>query len=683
MFTRGNGLNTRLSARREGHRNVMMSKTKPTGLLLALQALAAGQAAQTHAWTVDPNLQVISATSRVGMNADCALSTYLANMPDHGALISAHRKCLSGETVQRTVSFGGTEFAIELTPLYGSENGAVLGCVGTAVNTTHAHQAAYQARQDRRFRFALVSLWDEIMKQTPGTEVYRRTMKLAAETVPGAKTAILWMRKPNGMFSPIATSGFNQVAFAEIEFAELDIMRWSKKERTVKDFATYGPANPEMMAKLRKVGDLERITATLSIPIYVQGSVRAFLSFQDYKRGAVFSEDAEDMARVFAHQLGNLIEYAELERTLRSQQKQLLEHVQSYRRLTSFSSEIETISNVDTLITFGLDALLNILEFDAAVFGEVRGTQLVFNRLRGKRTLGLVAGLDRPLELSDSAHGTVVRTGEYLYVEGDEMRVNTTVKATEANMQNLLIFPVKANGQTKYTVAFTTITPRPGPTDEQIQIAQTFIKRLENALERMFHVKQIESTQDATFSILGRALEFRDAETRGHTGRVIAMTRVVADHLNMKAEQRRNFVWGAYLHDIGKLGIPDRVLQKPGPLTPAEFDIIKKHTEFGVEMLDGIDFLPSETLEIIKHHHERWDGTGYPSGLKGEEIPFLARLFSLIDVYDALTHERYYKEAWAHEHAIDQILEQSGSAFDPSLAGLFATIAEMAHQKKQ
>src|SRR5690625_1535156 len=121
----------------------MMSKTKPTGLLLALQTLAAGQAAQTHAWTVDPNLQVVSATSRVGMNTECALSTYLANMPDHGALTSAHRRCLGGETVQRTVSFDGNEFAIELTPLYGGENGAVLGCVGTAVSTTHTHRAAY------------------------------------------------------------------------------------------------------------------------------------------------------------------------------------------------------------------------------------------------------------------------------------------------------------------------------------------------------------------------------------------------------------------------------------------------------------------------------------------------------------------------------------------------------------
>lgn len=661
-----------------------MTKVTPTGLLLALQAMTTpDQATRTHAWTVDNNLQVTSATSQVGTSKNCALSTYLANMPDHGALMAAHRVCLSGQAVQHNVVLDGQEFTIDLTPLYSDENGNITGCVASAINTQHARQAAYQAKQDRRFRFALVSLWDEIMKDEPGPSVFRRVMKIAAETVPGAKTAILWMRKPNGMFSPIATSGFNQSVFETVEFSELEIMRWSKKEKTVKDFEAFAKANPETMERLRQAGDLERITDSLSTPIYARGKLHGFLSFQKYRRGAVFSEDAADMARVFAYQLGNLIEQAELEQRLRGQQKELLAHVENYKRLTSFSSEIETISDVDTLIPFGLDALLNILEFDSAVFGEVIGNQLVFSRLRGKRTLGLVAGLDTPLDLHDSVHGTVVRSGEYLYVEGEAMRNNEIVKLTDANMKNLLVFPVKVKDETKYTVAFTTIHDRPGPTAEQIQIAQTFIRRLEHALERMFHVEQIESTQDATFSILGRALEFRDAETRGHTERVIALTRTVANHLSMNPEQRRNFIWGAYLHDIGKLGIPDRVLQKPGPLTPSEFDIIKKHTEFGVEMLQGIDFLPQETLEVIRHHHERWDGTGYPDGLRGEEIPFLARLFSLIDVYDALTHERYYKEAWAHEHAIDQILEQSGSAFDPSLAGLFATIAELAHQKKQ
>lgn len=663
----------------------MSTTTRPT-LLGSLIASATGEEVEPLAWTVNADLQVTSLSSFAGApgaREPLTLQQYLVGMPKRDYLTEAHNACLSGTPSHAQVVIDGAEFRIQLSPLYGGDPNDIRGCVATAFNIAKTKRAEIQARHDRRFRVALVSLWDEIMKNAPGTEVYRRAMKIAAETVPGAKTAILWMRKLNGMFSPIATSGFNQSAFAEIEFSELEIMRWSKKETTVADFKTYAKENPKVMAQLRAAGDLERITATLSIPIYAQGAVHAFLSFQDYRPGASFSEDAADMARVFAYQLGNLIEHGELERQLRQKQSELLAHVQNYKRLTSFSAEIETITNIDTLISFGLDALLNILGFDSAVFGEVQGDQLVFKRLRGKRTLGLVAGLDNPLSLADSAHGTVVRTGNHLYIEGSEMHDDRVVKVTDKNMQNLLVFPVQVKDETKYTVAFTTITKRPGPTTEQIQIAKMFIRRLERASERMFHVEQIDATQDAIFSILGRALEFRDAETHGHTDRVIALTRTVADHLSMGAEQRRNFIWGAYLHDIGKLGIPDRVLQKPGPLTPAEFDIIKEHTEFGVEMLAGIDFLPQETLDIILHHHERWDGMGYPAGLAGEDIPFLARLFSLIDVYDALTNDRYYKEAWGHDSAIDQILSQSGTAFDPSLAGLFANIAEIAHREKE
>ncbi|HEX2979140.1 MAG TPA: HD domain-containing phosphohydrolase, partial [Anaerolineaceae bacterium] len=129
---------------------------------------------------------------------------------------------------------------------------------------------------------------------------------------------------------------------------------------------------------------------------------------------------------------------------------------------------------------------------------------------------------------------------------------------------------------------------------------------------------------------------------------------------------------GALLHDIGKMGIPDNILLKPGPLTPDEWEVIRKHPVYAYELLSPIEFLRS-ALDIPFAHHERWDGNGYPRGLKGEQIPIAARIFSIIDVYDALVNERPYREAWHRERVLAYLSGQSGKHFDPKVVDLFLT----------
>jgi HD-GYP domain-containing protein (c-di-GMP phosphodiesterase class II) len=129
--------------------------------------------------------------------------------------------------------------------------------------------------------------------------------------------------------------------------------------------------------------------------------------------------------------------------------------------------------------------------------------------------------------------------------------------------------------------------------------------------------------------------------------------------------------WGSYLHDTGKIAIPDSILFKPGPLTREEIALMQTHTLRGEAMLRELGFLPEPVLELVRHHHENWDGQGYPDRLKGEQIPLLARIFSLADVYDALTNIRPYKPAWTHEQACANIAGESGRKFEPELPGLF------------
>lgn len=189
-------------------------------------------------------------------------------------------------------------------------------------------------------------------------------------------------------------------------------------------------------------------------------------------------------------------------------------------------------------------------------------------------------------------------------------------------------------------------------------------------------VREIHATFEGTILALGRALEFRDFETKGHTERVVAWSDHLTESFEMDVPMRRAVRWGAYLHDIGKLAVSDDILLKPGRLDEREWELMRSHADLGDQMLNAVPALPQETLAMIRWHHERWDGSGYPDGIAGEEIPLPARIFALIDVYDALTNRRPYKEAWSREAARAEIARASGTQFDPDLAQRFLAIEE-------
>ncbi|MCX7796396.1 MAG: PAS domain S-box protein [bacterium] len=185
--------------------------------------------------------------------------------------------------------------------------------------------------------------------------------------------------------------------------------------------------------------------------------------------------------------------------------------------------------------------------------------------------------------------------------------------------------------------------------------------------------RKLEKAYDATIRSWGKILELRDKETEGHTERVVDLTIALAKRLGLKDEEVINIRRGAFLHDIGKLSVPDSILLKPGKLNAEEWEIIKKHPVIAYEALSSIEDL-KPTLDIPYCHHENWDGTGYPRGLKGEEIPLSARIFAIADVWDALTSDRPYRPAWSKEEALRYIKEQAGKHFDPKIVEVFLEI---------
>jgi PAS domain S-box-containing protein/putative nucleotidyltransferase with HDIG domain len=181
---------------------------------------------------------------------------------------------------------------------------------------------------------------------------------------------------------------------------------------------------------------------------------------------------------------------------------------------------------------------------------------------------------------------------------------------------------------------------------------------------------ELADAYDATIEGWSRALDLRDKETEGHTKRVTEMTIILARALGVYGEDLVQIRRGALLHDIGKMGIPDHILLKPGPLTTEEWKTMRRHPEYAYEMLYPVVYL-RPALDIPISHHERWDGTGYPKGLKGEEIPIAARIFSVVDVWDALCSDRPYRKGSELTDVINYIKEHSGIFFDPRIVDVF------------
>ncbi len=180
---------------------------------------------------------------------------------------------------------------------------------------------------------------------------------------------------------------------------------------------------------------------------------------------------------------------------------------------------------------------------------------------------------------------------------------------------------------------------------------------------------------DATIEGWSRALDLRDRETEGHTQRVTEMVLELAERLGMSDTEKANLRRGSLLHDIGKMGVPDSILLKPGPLSEHEWEIMRQHPAYAFQMLSPINYL-RRALDIPYCHHERWDGSGYPRGLTGESIPLFARLFAVVDVFDALTSDRPYRSAWSREKVRQYIQQQAGRHFDPQIVKVFLEIME-------
>jgi putative nucleotidyltransferase with HDIG domain len=283
------------------------------------------------------------------------------------------------------------------------------------------------------------------------------------------------------------------------------------------------------------------------------------------------------------------------------------------------------------------------------------------------------------LKIGESFAGQVALEKRVVHVENLQVDPRNFSRATNFKEEGFMMYlgtPLIARSDVKGVLEIFQRAPFK-PDDAWLTLLETLANQIAIAIDNSLLVKSLQDSNNdlntaynATIEVLSRSLELRDQKTDGHTRRVTEMTTSLAQKMGVLEAEMVQIRQGALLHDIGKMGIPDAILLKPETLTPEEWEIMRQHPLYAYEILSRVDHL-KPAIDIPLYHHEKWDGSGYPYGLKGEKIPFAARLFAFVDVFDALTSDRPYRPAWTKENTLAHIRSQSGIHFDPAILPVF------------
>jgi putative nucleotidyltransferase with HDIG domain len=407
--------------------------------------------------------------------------------------------------------------------------------------------------------------------------------------------------------------------------------------------------------------DMSSLRSMIAIPIRMHRlSVGAMLAFG--KQGEVFfTENDESLASLLSSQAAAAIESAWLSHELRSnltsatQLYQLSFHIIQAQELSEAAGYIaETAQKVSGARSAGII----LLTPDKKVEAEV---QLDENSEHVPTT--------HPMELVQRA----MDSGQSIFLSAEEEASNVCFPLkTAMRTFGALWLSIPDRSNARYATNLQTLANQAAVALERsILLAESRAQARE--LEAAY--RELETTYDHTLIALMSALDARDRETEGHSLRVARIAALMGKYLELNPTQLKALERGSLLHDIGKIGISDTILHKPGPLDAAEWKIMRLHPDIGARIVEGIPFL-QDTLSVVRYHQERWDGSGYPVGLSGKDIPYLARIFAVADAFDALTSNRPYRTRVEPAEAIQYLSEQAGILFDPlivqTLENLFA-----------
>ena len=415
------------------------------------------------------------------------------------------------------------------------------------------------------------------------------------------------------------------------------------------------------------------IQSWLGVPLITHGTVIGMLSL-DSAQPDHFSEEHIRLATAFANHAAIAIDNARVH-----EQSEL-----QIRRLTILRDVDTAIaSSLDLRVTLGLliDHARSQLKMDAI---EILVYNPKLQLLESTAQRGLEgSSLPRGLRIGESLAGHIALNRKPLQIS-DLNTSNEYSHLKPGGMEKFTSYiglPLIGKGQIKGVMQVFFIHAYT-PDANWREFIQMLAGQAAIAIDstQLFENLQVSNQEitlayDTTLEGWGKAMELRDRETQGHTQRVTTLTVKLARRMGVREADLAHIRRGVLLHDIGKMGIPDRILHKNGPLDETEWQLMRQHPQFAFDLLNPIAFL-RPALEIPFCHHEKWDGTGYPRGLKGVDIPLTARIFAVVDVWDALSSDRAYRPAWGKNEVIAYLQSESNKHFDPSVVNAFLRILD-------
>ncbi len=358
--------------------------------------------------------------------------------------------------------------------------------------------------------------------------------------------------------------------------------------------------------------------------------------------------------------------------------------------LADYQRQVGALMEIGGTINSSLETrrvLEEVMDSLIALVGAERGF-LMLKEPNGELQIRVARGMERdslkdePFSASRSIARQVAESGEAVVTTNaqDDPRFVNQKSVAAFRLLSILCAPLKIKEELIGVIYVDNRVHKGLFGAEELDLIRAFANQAAVALHnaQLFEALQeskaeLDFAYQATLEGWVRAIDMRDKETEGHTLRVTALTQKLAKAMGIEGEELMHITRGALLHDIGKMAIPDGILLKPGPLSPEERLIMQKHPQYAYEMLSPIKFL-HPAIDIPYCHHEKWDGSGYPRGLKGERIPLAARIFAVADVWDALTSDRPYRKGIAPAEVRRQIQELAGTHFDPRVAKVFLSL---------
>jgi HD-GYP domain-containing protein (c-di-GMP phosphodiesterase class II) len=524
-----------------------------------------------------------------------------------------------------------------------------------------------QLERERAALSALARISGSLRLAQTSQEAFEIVTEFVIHATRGLSSFVLLTNQDRTVLQPVCGSGLEVQKALESKIGRDKGLSWQVLDTGQPRFERMAATHPQAYL-------VNAITqgSYIGVPIFLgsdsQRSVIGVLTADTYANANGFSSGDVEIMVAIAEALSAALSRLSALETAQNR-------AAAFAKLAQLSSDLEQLEDEKSIAQRALLTLLDLTGLDAVAYMTLEGEYLeIVSHLGDVDPEYLAIRRKIPINPND-IFGSVVRQRQTILLE-DYAKSDFVGKSplTQFGFHTVVVSPVVLQGQVRSFITAASINRIQAFANNTQELVEFIAGRLARAIERSEGVQEVLDTRAQSFRTLGLALEARDFETKGHTDRVLSLAMQLGQAVGLNPDLLQALEWGALLHDIGKIAVPDHVLLKPSKLSPDEWLQIRQHPRIGFEMLQGLSFLPPETLEIVLYHQERVDGSGYPECRKAAQIPYLARLFAVVDVFDALTSARPYKAAWGIPEAIAELERQAGKTLDATLVQSFLGI---------